>query len=108
MVTRIAPSVPLPRPVRSALESSDTLAALLKRRGQSLAMWEMVRHEIPESLASSVTVGGLEDRQWHLVAAHASAAAKLRQLVPTMEAALARQGLGDRRIVVRVHRPTQG
>lgn len=108
MVTRIVPSVPLPRPVRSALEGSDTLSALLKRRGQSLAMWEMVRHEVPESLVSSITIGALDEHQWHLVAAHASAAAKLRQLVPTLESALAKRGLGNRRIVVKVKRPTQG
>lgn len=106
------PSVPLPRHVRTAIDASDTLSALLARRALAQALWQRAMPLLPGTLVSAVTLGSIDDEHWTLLADHAAAAAKLRQLIPTLEASLApssaEANLGRRRIVVKVRRVTQG
>jgi hypothetical protein len=57
---------------------------------------------MPAALAAAVKPGPLDDSAWVLLAAHASAAAKLRQLVPELQAALEAAGWSGPAIKVKV------
>ena len=82
------PSVPL----ASALERSEPLARLLKRVQQSRARFDAIRHLLPAALHGAVRAGPLDDDGWSLLVEHGAAAAKLRQMLPDLQAALAQRG----------------
>jgi hypothetical protein len=69
------------------------LAALLARVRESEARLAAIAPSLPAGLAALVRAGPLDDQAWLLLAEHASAAAKLRQCVPAIEAALAARGI---------------
>jgi Dna[CI] antecedent, DciA len=92
MGSKATPLVPLPRHVRSALQESSVLGALLARRRAVEELWRMVAPILPAALAQGVKPGTLQDGTWTLLANHAATAAKLRQLAPQVQAHL--QGLG--------------
>ena len=79
-------------PVGHALRSSDTLASLLARLAQSQARFVVAAAALPPELAAVVRPGPLDDQAWRLLADHAAAAAKLRQCLPAIEAALSANG----------------
>lgn len=79
-------------PLAEALSASAPLARLGARLQESSAMLETVRPALPPALAAGVRAGPLDETGWSLLVAHAGAAAKLRQLVPRLEAALADRG----------------
>jgi hypothetical protein len=86
-------AVALARPAAQALRDSTTVASLLERVRQSEARWREVAGILPPGLAAGVRAGPLDDQAWLLLAEHASAAAKLRQCLPAIEAALAAAGI---------------
>ena len=75
-----APS-PYNLPLATALSRSEPLGALLKRVRESRARFDTIAPLLPAALAAAVKPGPLDDSTWVLLAAHASAAAKLRQMV---------------------------
>jgi hypothetical protein len=79
-------------PVAQALRANETLAGLLARLAQSRARWQAVAARLAPELAAAARPGSLDDRVWVILADHAAAAAKLRQCLPEIEAALAAQG----------------
>ncbi len=81
------------RPLAGALAESATLASLLARVRESERRLAVVSPRLPPGLAALVRPGPLDDEAWVLLVEHASAAAKLRQCLPTLEAALAAQGI---------------
>lgn len=93
-----APSLPL----ASALERSEPLALLLRRLAESRARFEAVAPLLPEGLRKDVKPGSFEDGTWTLLAAHNPAAAKLRQMVPTLLQRLLEAGWQGTAIKVRV------
>jgi cytochrome c-type biogenesis protein CcmH/NrfG len=76
----------------TALDQSQPLALLLKRLQESQARFASIREQLPEPLRDAVRAGPLDEAGWSLLAQSGAAASKLRQLLPDLEAALARQG----------------
>ena len=79
-------------PLATALGRSEPLSALLKRLRESQARFAVIRPLLPAALLGAVNAGPLDDTAWVLLAANASAAAKLRQMVPELQAALQAAG----------------
>ena len=79
-------------PVTEAMRASAPLARLVDRMRESDAMYAAVLPLLPAALAASVRAGPLDDAGWSLLAANAAVAAKLRQLVPRLEARLRERG----------------
>lgn len=86
-----APS-PYHLPLATALARSEPLGDLLRRVRESRARFDTISPLLPAALAAAVKPGPLDDTAWVLLASHASAAAKLRQMVPELEAALSAAG----------------
>jgi hypothetical protein len=79
-------------PMASALGGSEPLAALLQRVRESQARLEALRPLLPAPLLEAVRAGPLDDTTWVLLVRNAAAAAKLRQWVPELQAALQARG----------------
>jgi len=105
---RLPPLSPSPAPqvsqqrLAKALGSSEALAALLQRVRESRARFDTIAPLLPDALMQAVKPGPLDDTSWVLLAAHASAAAKLRQMVPALQAALSAAGWSGPVIRVKV------
>jgi hypothetical protein len=65
---------------------------LLQRIHDSRQRFDAVAHVLPPALRDTVRPGPLDDSVWLLLAGNAAAAAKLRQLLPTIDAALRAAG----------------
>jgi hypothetical protein len=89
----------------AALDRSEPLARLLERARESRARFAVVAALLPDGLRDAVRAGPLDEDGWSLLAAHGAAAAKLRQWLPKLEAALAEQGWPQRPIKVRIQPP---
>lgn len=87
-------STPAPNalPMAAALGQSEPLNGLLRRLRDSRARLEAIAGLLPEGLQPAVRPGPLDDTGWVLLVADSSAAAKLRQLMPALEAALLAAG----------------
>lgn len=57
---------------------------------------------LPAGLRGAVRPGPLDESQWQLLVGDAAAAAKLRQLLPLLQAALANEGFKPTHIRLRV------
>lgn len=79
--------------VLQAAEASPTLASLAARAQDSSRRLAAVRALLPGALASQVEAGPLEGEDWCLLVKSSAAAAKLRQLLPTLQAHLRTRGL---------------
>jgi hypothetical protein len=75
-----------------AAEESPTLAALAQRARESGERLQAVQPLIPASLRSAVRAGPIEGTGWCLLVDSSAAAAKLRQLVPALQAHLCSRG----------------
>jgi len=89
-------AVPAPPPpaarLNAALGRSEPLTGLLQRVRESQARLQAVSHLLPVGLQGLVRSGPLDDAAWVLLVGNASAAAKMRQLLPELQAALAARG----------------
>ncbi len=88
----MASQAPYHLPLATALKRSEPLGALMQRLRDSQARFEVIAPLLPAALKLAVKPGPLDDTSWVLLAAHASAAAKLRQMLPQLEAALTTAG----------------
>ncbi len=96
------PVVPAALRADQAIDASDTLRSLLARRQQAQERFNVIRPLVPPDLLARVNIGGVDVDRWSLLVDDASAAAKLRQLVPRFEAALRTQGLAEPPLRIRV------
>ncbi len=94
--------VPPGHTLAAALRDSAPLASLLERLRESRARLAAVAGLLPEGLAAEVRAGPLDDSAWVLLVGHAAGAAKLRQLLPALEAELARRGFAARPLKIKV------
>lgn len=93
MSTRpVAPVTPDALRLREALARSAPLAALAQRLRESDDRFATIRPHLAPALAAHVRPGPLDADGWSLLAANPAVAAKLRQLQPRLEAALAAGG----------------
>lgn len=86
----------------AALQDSAPLNSLLSRLRESRERLAAVAALLPGGLAAEVRAGPLDDTAWVLLVGHAAGAAKLRQLLPALEAELARCGFAPRPLKVKV------
>ena len=76
-----------------AIDNSPTLAKLAMMARQSGDMLKSVERLLPPSLRASVQAGPIEGDNWCLLVTGSAAAAKVRQLVPALQAQLKADGL---------------
>jgi hypothetical protein len=88
--------------LEGALEQSQALAQLLQRLRQSQARLACIRELLPEPLRGVVRAGPLDEAGWSLLVPSGAVAAKLRQLMPDLQAALQHQGWPDLAIRIKV------
>lgn len=89
-------AVPAPTPVAQALRDHASLARLGERLEGSRRRLRLISPALPGHLAASLQPGPLDEDGWSILAANAAVAAKLRQLLPRLEALLAQAGLPGR------------
>ena len=97
-------SLPVALPVGQALAQSAAWSRLAARLQESNARFALVVPLLPPALAAQLQPGPLDEdgRTWTLLAANAAVAAKLRQWVPRLDAALTAQGRQGSAIRIRV------
>ena len=98
----MASSTTFNTPLATALGRSEPLGALMKRLRESQARLAAITPLLPAALRAAVTAGPLDDHAWVLLAANASAAAKLRQMVPELQAVLLAAGWAGPAIKIKV------
>jgi hypothetical protein len=86
------PLVPDSLPIADALQRSAPLALLRQRLQDSNARYAAIQDLLPVTLARHVRPGPIDEDSWSLLAANASVAAKLRQLLPRLEERLRQRG----------------
>lgn len=86
------PAVPDALPLTEALRQSAPLADLRRRLRESAQRLETIRPCLPPGLWPHVQAGPVDAEGWTLLAANAAVAAKLKQLRPRLEVALAVPG----------------
>lgn len=101
----IKPMVPDVPPLKTALERAEPLVSLMQRLRASQMYLEAVRTVLPAGLVPYVHAGPLDDEGWTLLVANAAVSAKLRQLLPRLEATLAKKGCKVNAIRLRVQTP---
>jgi hypothetical protein len=83
----------LPLSLQEAAQESPVLARLSELSRDSQARLLAIRPILPAVLHPAVQAGPIEGRNWCLIVKNNAAAAKIRQLLPAMEARLRSQGL---------------
>jgi hypothetical protein len=69
----------------TALDRSEPLNSLMQRLRDSRARFDAIAALLPAGLQHDVRPGPLDDTSWVLLVGHAAAAAKVRQLLPSLE-----------------------
>jgi hypothetical protein len=92
----LRPSVPDPMPVAQAMRAHAGLVQLGERLEASRRRLRVITPALPGNLIASLQSGPLDEEGWSLLAANAAVAAKLRHLLPRLEALLAQAGLPGR------------
>ncbi len=89
-------------PLQQAAQESPSLASLMDRVRDSSLRLQAVKSLLPAPLRSSIQAGPLEEGCWCLLVASNAVAAKLRQLLPALQAHLIQQNLGVLSIRIKV------
>lgn len=91
----VVPVVPNALPIRQVLDGCAPLQHLQRQLAVARACLEAVSPQLPPVLRSQVRAGPLDTstNTWTLLAPNAAVAAKLRQLLPRLESALAAAGV---------------
>ncbi len=93
---RLRASVPDPMPVAQALSTHESLIRLGERLEASRRRLRLIAPALPGNLLPNLQPGPLDEDGWSLLVANAAVAAKLRHLLPRLEALLAQAGLPGR------------
>ena len=78
--------------IQDAAQSAPALSELMARARESQKMLASIEALIPSGLRQQVLAGPWETGQWCLLVGSNAAAAKLRQLLPGLQAALVQRG----------------
>ena len=92
-------------PLAQALDDHPMLATLMQRLQASRDVLTSIMDLVPEGLRNQVQAGPIDGSGWTLLVSHASAAAKLRQMLPQFEARLAERALPGSPIRIKVLNP---
>lgn len=101
-----AVAVPDALPLNEALRRCAPLADLRRRLQESSRQLEAVLPSLPAPLRSHVRAGPVDETGWTLLAANAAVAAKLKQLRPRLEQALAAAGCPVPVVRIKVLQPS--
>jgi hypothetical protein len=93
-------------PLQQAAQESPTFARLAGLVRDSSARLQAIRTMLPAPLRASVQAGPIEDGCWCLLVSSNAVAAKLRQLVPSLQAHLNQKGLQVSSIRIKVQNRT--
>ena len=104
--TTVKPSIPNAIPIAQAMNNSVTLHALLSRVRLSQSRLETVKQLIPVTLRTSIQAGSADEGQWTLLVNSPAVAAKLRQLLPSLNQALRQKEQVDVEVRIKIARPT--
>ena len=107
MKPKSAGAAPEPRsdatlPLTEALSRSKPLARLADALRESDARYRAIQPLLPPALARHIRPGPLDERGWSLLAGNPAVAAKLRQLAPRLESALAANGFASVELRIKV------
>ena len=83
-----------------ASEESPTLASLMARARDAQARLQAIAPLLPPAMRAAVRAGPIDEAGWSLLVSSNAVAAKLRQMVPALEAGLHTRGF--ERLPVRV------
>jgi hypothetical protein len=92
-----------PVTLMQATQESPTLARLTELSKDSVARLKAVEPMIPAVLRSAIKAGPIDGANWCLIVNSNAAAAKIRQLLPAMEAQLRTKGWQVGTIRIKVH-----
>ncbi|MFT3717901.1 DciA family protein [Pseudorhodoferax sp.] len=92
--------------LQQAVEDSAPLARLTALARESAGRLAAVQALIPAPLRPSVRPGPIDGGNWCLLVDNSAAAAKLRHLAPTLQAALQRRGHEVEAIRVKIQKRT--
>jgi hypothetical protein len=98
MAGQPSPSIP----IDSVLAACDPLTRLGQRLALSQACFDRIAPLLPPGLRAQVRPGPIDDEGWALLVDSGAVSAKLRQLLPALQASLAQDGTPARPIRVRV------
>lgn len=93
-------------PLQQAVQESPTFALLASRVRESSERLQAIRGLLPAPLRAGIQAGPIEDGSWCLLASSNAVAAKLRQLVPALQAHLNTKGLAVQSIRIKVQART--
>jgi hypothetical protein len=91
--------------LEEAAKESPTLVRLLNLSRQSGDRLQTIQFLIPINLRPAITAGPIDDTTWCLIIEGNAAAAKLRQLLPTLQAHLLLSGENITSIRLKVKSP---
>jgi len=92
-----------PVTLQQAAQDSPTLAGLAARARDASQRLEAVQELIPPEMRGAVQAGPVEGNTWCVLVQGSAAAAKLRQLVPMLQARLKARGWDDVTLRIKVH-----
>jgi len=81
-----------PFTLMQASQDSPTLARLIELTGDSVARLKAIESLIPASLRTAVKAGPIEGPVWCLILDNNAVAAKIRQILPSLESHLRTKG----------------
>jgi len=89
--------------LQQAAQESPTLARLSELVRASNDRLQVVRSLLPAPLRASVQAGPMDEGSWCLLVSSNAVAAKLRQLLPSLQSHLSQRGLPVSAIRIKVH-----
>lgn len=95
-------SIPDALPIRDVIGISDAFLDLQRRLQESVVRLQIARSVLPAALAHELRSGALDEKGWTLLVPSSAVAAKLRQWMPLIEAAINQRGLQGSSIRIRV------
>jgi hypothetical protein len=90
--------------LQDAVDRAPTLARLSQLVAESSLRLQIVQPTLPPGLRTLVRAGPIDEGQWCLLVPHNPAAAKLRQLLPALQATLQAAGHPVGTIRIKVER----
>ena len=78
--------------IGKALADSEPLAQLARRMQQSQQRLAAIASLLPPAMQTCVKAGPIDELSWSLLASNSAVAAKLRQMLPALEAHLRTKG----------------
>ncbi|PUE40662.1 DciA family protein [Limnohabitans sp. Bal53] len=89
-------------PLQQAAQESPTFALLMGRVKESSERLLAIRSLLPAPLRAGIQAGPIEDGTWCLLVSSNAVAAKLRQLLPALQAHLNSKSMGVTSIRIKV------